>query len=193
MGDHLRAEVLARLLGDQHQLGRIATLMMMQQRATGDFDAASKIGQEALAIARTLGDRSIEVVAMHYLGELHLVRGEYSEAVTLLERNIGLAKLRDERLGTPVVLSAASESSLGLALSFLGQFDEAVGHGEAAVRIAEETDHPFTLFLGLFFLSWAHLDCGDFARAARILERCLHLGRTWQFVDRTPDVAAVLG
>src|SRR5262249_24817762 len=52
---------------------------------------------------------------------------------------------------------------------------------------------PFTLFLGLFFLSWAHLDRGDFARAARILERCLDLGRTWQFDDGTPDVAAVLG
>ena len=92
-----------------------------------------------------------------------------------------------------MIQSAASEYLLGAALANLGRFEEAIGHGEAGVRIAEDTDHPFTLFLGLFFLSWAHLDCGDFARAARILERCLHLGRTWQFVDRTPDVAAVLG
>ena len=38
-----------------------------------------------------------------------------------------------------------------------------------------------------------HLLRGDFTRAARILERCLQLGRSWQFVDRTPDVAAALG
>ena len=37
-----------------------------------------------------------------------------------------------------------------------------------------------------------HLLRGDFTRAARILERCLQLGRTWQFVERTPDVAAAL-
>jgi tetratricopeptide (TPR) repeat protein len=112
----------------------------------------------------------------------------------LLERNIGLdGKLRAERFGTPVILSAASEFSLAVALAYLGRFDEAIGHGEAAVGIAEETDHPLTLFLGSYHLGLVHLLRGDFPRAARILERCLQLGRTWQFVDRTPDVAAVLG
>jgi len=68
MGKYLQeAEMLARSLGDQHRLGRIATLMIMQRRATGDHDAAFKFGQQALAIARTLGDRSIEVVATNYL------------------------------------------------------------------------------------------------------------------------------
>src|SRR5215475_10343120 len=79
MGNHLQeAEGLARSLGDQHRLGRIATLMMFQRRVTGDFDAALKFGQEALAIARTLGDRSIEVVATTSLGETHIARVEYS-------------------------------------------------------------------------------------------------------------------
>jgi len=61
------------------------------------------------------------------------------------------------------------------------------------VRIAEEADHPWTLFLGLFNLGGAHLVRGDFPHAARLLERSLDLGRTWQFFDRTPDVAAGLG
>jgi tetratricopeptide (TPR) repeat protein len=93
--------MLARSLGDQRRLGRIAALMVHQRRATCDFDAALKYGQEALAIARSLGDRSIEVVATYSLGDTHVVRGEYSEAVKLLERNIGLeGKLRAERFGT---------------------------------------------------------------------------------------------
>src|SRR5262249_14209046 len=194
MLDHLQeAEVLARSLGDQHRLGRIATLMIMQCRATGDYDVAFKFGQEALAIARTLGDRSIEVVATNYLGDTHLGRGEYSEAAKLLERNIGLdGKLRAERFGTSMILSAASEFSLAPALAHLGRFDEAIGHAEAGLRIAEETDHPWTLCIGLLILGWAHLDRGDLPRAAQVLERSLHLGRTWQFVDRIPDVAAAL-
>jgi tetratricopeptide (TPR) repeat protein len=167
--------------------------MMMQWRVTGDYDVALKFGQEALAIARTLGDRSIEVVATTYLGETHFVRGEFSEAAKLLERNLGLeGKLRAERFGTVVIQSAASQFLLSGALSYLGRFDEAIVHAEAAVRIAEEADHPWTLFHGLWFLGGAHLFRGDFARAARILERSLQLGRTWQFVDRTPDVAAGL-
>jgi class 3 adenylate cyclase/tetratricopeptide (TPR) repeat protein len=195
MGDHLQAaEVLARSLGDQLRLGQIATLMMFQLRVTGDYDASLKFGHEALTIARTLGYRSIEVIATHYLGQTHTAWGEYSEAAKLLARNIGLdGKLRSERLGTPVIQSAAFEYSLALALAHLGRFDEAIGHGETAVRIAEETDHPLTLFFGLLHLGWVHLIRGDLPRAARILERSLHLGRTWQFVDRTPDVAASLG
>ena len=103
------AEVLARSLGDQHRLGRIAAFMMIPWRITGDFDAALKSGQEALAIAHTLSDRSIEVVATTYLGDTHLHRGEYTEAIKLLERNIGLdGKLHAERVGMATILSVAS-------------------------------------------------------------------------------------
>jgi tetratricopeptide (TPR) repeat protein len=195
MLDHLqKAEVLARSLGDQHRLGRIATLMVMQWRVAGDYDAALKFGQEALTIARTLVDRSIEVVATSYLGDVHFNRGEFSEAANLLERNIGLeGKLRAERFGTHVILSAMSEAVLGSALAHLGRFDEAIGHGEAGLRIAEENDHPLTLFIGLLHLGSAHLNRGELPRAVRVLERSLQLGRTWQFVDRTPEVAATLG
>jgi tetratricopeptide (TPR) repeat protein len=186
MLDHLQAaEVLARSLGDQHRLGRIVAFMMVPWRVAGDYDAALKFGQEALTIARTIGDRSIEVVATTYLGDTYNIRGEYSEAAKLLERNIGLyGKLRSERFGAPVIQSAASEFVLCVALVNLGRFDEAIGHGEAAVRIAEENDHPWTLFFGLFHLGVAHLLRGDFARAGRLLERSLQLCRTWQFVDR---------
>ena len=45
----------------------------------------------------------------------------------------------------------------------------------------------------MFYLGVAHLRRGDLPRATRVLERCLDLCRTWQFVDRTPDVAAALG
>jgi tetratricopeptide (TPR) repeat protein len=195
MGEYLQeAEMLARSLGDQHRLGWIASSMILQQRATGDHDAAFKFGQEALTIARTLGDRSIEMSATRQLGDTHILRGEYREAAKLLERNIGLdGKLRDELLGTPVSPWSSFESLLAVALAYLGRFGEAIGHGEAAVRIAEETDNPFTMFHGLFHLGVAHLVRGDFPRAARILERCLQLGRTLQFIDRTPDVAAILG
>jgi tetratricopeptide (TPR) repeat protein len=195
MLDHLQqAEVLARLLGDQRRLGRIAALMVHQWRIAGDYDGALRYGQEALAIARTLGDRSLEVVATSYLGDMHLNQGEFSEAAKLLEGNIGLeAKLRAERFGTHVILSAMSEGVLGGALAHLGRFDEAIGHGEATVRIAEETDHPLTLFIGLLNLGWVHMGRGDLPRAVRVLEQSLQLGRTWQFVDRTPEVAATLG
>jgi class 3 adenylate cyclase/tetratricopeptide (TPR) repeat protein len=195
MGEHLHeAEVLARTLGDQHRLGRIATFMVIQCLVTGDYDKAVRFGQEALSIARTLGDRSIEVVATSFLGRTHAARGEFSDAATFLDRNVALeGDLRYERFGAPGIQSAVSGADLADVLSELGRFDEAIGHAEAAVQIAEAADHPFTLYQGLFELGLAHLRRGDLPRATRVLERCHDLCRTWQVVAGTSSVAATLG
>ncbi len=194
-GDHLHeAEELARTLGDPHRLARIVTFMASQSRDTGDYDEAVRFGQEALSLARTLGDRSIEVVATSHLGLTHAARGEFGDAATLLERNVALeGDLRYERFGTMAIQSAYSGAYLTDVLSQLGRFDEAIGHAEVAVQIAEAVDHPFTLYFGLFDLGRAHLRRGDLPRATRVLERGLDLCRTWQFAFRMPLFAAALG
>src|SRR4030095_13958421 len=182
-------------LGDQHRLARIATFMVIQCLVTGDYDEAVRFGQEALTIARTLGDRSIEVVATSFLSMTHAARGEFNAAATLLERNVVALEsdLRYERFGTTVILSAVSGGYLADVLSDPGRFDEAIGHAEPALRTAEAADHPWTLYRGLFDLGLVHLRRGDLPRATRVLERGLDLCRTWQIVAGTPLLAAPLG
>jgi tetratricopeptide (TPR) repeat protein len=195
MGEHLHeAEMLARALGDRRRLARIATFMVIQCLGTGDYDEAVRFGREALGIAQTLGDCPIEVVATSFLGMTHAVRGELSEAAVLLARNAALeGDLRYERFGAPAIQSALSAAMLADVLSELGRFEEAIGYGEAAVRIAETADHPFTLFWGLFELGLACFRRGDLPRATRLLEQCLDLCRTGQILAALSPVAATLG
>ena len=169
--------------------------MVDQYLSTGDYNAAVRFGQEALSLARTLGDRATEVVATTFLALTQNFRGEFSDAAALFERNVVALEgdLRNERFGTAWVHSAFSEANLAEAFSQLGRFDEAIEHGEVAVQIAETADHPMTLSLGLFSLGVAHLRRGDLPRATAILERCVDVDRTWQFVIYLPVHGAALG
>jgi len=195
MEEHLHeAEVFARSLGDMHRLGRITTFMVPLRRARGDYAGAVDSGREALKIARHLGDRTIEVVATSYLGFTYLARGEFIEAGSLFERNVALqSDARSERLGTAAIQLAVSKAWLADVLSELGRVEEAVAHGEAAVHIAEEADHPYTLYFSSFDLGLVHLRRGDFQRAIQNLERGFDLCRTSHDVVRMPLFAAALG
>jgi class 3 adenylate cyclase/tetratricopeptide (TPR) repeat protein len=195
MGEHLyEAEVLARKLATAHRLARIITFSVIQGLDTGDYNKALKLGPEALSLARSLGDRSIEVLATTFLGLTHAARGEFREAATLLERNVALdGDLRYERFGAPAIQSALSGAYLANMLSQLGRFDAAIEQAEAAVRIAETADHPYTLHFGLIPLGLAYFRRGDLPRAIRVLERALNVCRTSQIVVGIPRAAATLG
>jgi class 3 adenylate cyclase/tetratricopeptide (TPR) repeat protein len=186
------AEVLARSLGDQRRLRRIAAGMVNLCVLAGDYDGAVNFGTEALAIGRTRGDRSIEVIATNNLGRAHLARGEFSEAATLFQRNVALeGELRTERFGTNTIQLAYSEAGLAEVLSELGRFDAAIGHAEAAIQIAEAADHPFTLYFALVACGLTHLRRGDLPHANRVLKRGLDLSHLRQ--DFRAYFAAPLG
>ena len=195
MVEHLNAaEGLARTLGDQHRLGRVATFMVVQCLGSGDYDEAVRFGREALSIGEVLEEPSIQVVATTFLGMAHVTRGELGDAIALLERNLELkSDVQDQRFGAPVIQPALSRALLADALSQLGRFDEAGAHGDAAIRIAEAADHPLSLYWGLFELGLVHLRRGDLPRATQVLERSLDLCRTWQLFAGSAAAAAALG
>src|SRR5262245_61471412 len=194
-GEHLHeAEGLARALGDQRRLARITAYRVIQRMGTGDFDDAVRFGHEALSISGALGERPIEIIASHFLGMAHRSRGDFRNAIPLLERNARLeGALRYERFGTPGIPSAGSAATLADILSQLGRFEEAIAHGEAALQVGEEADHPFTLMNGSWDLGVTYLRRGEFPRAIRLLERALDVCRNWQILLAVHAVEASLG
>ena len=161
----------------------------------GDHDGAVESGQHALAVAETLGDFALQVVANHYLGVAYHTLGDYRRAMGFLRKNVeSLAgDLLRECFGLAGVPAVNSRAWLVRCLAELGAFPEGIAHAEEAVRIAEAVDHPNSLihaYLGVGFLS---LRQGDLSRAIPVLERCLDLCRVYNILLRFPETAAALG
>jgi DNA-binding SARP family transcriptional activator len=196
MEGYLReAEATARTLGDQRRLATILGLSVMPLLNTGRYEEAVQYGRDGLAIATGLGDRKIEASILPMLAMVLAARGEFREAIELLERDVSLLQgdLLYERLGQGAFGSVFARSYLADALAQVGRFDDAIAHGEDAVRLAEVLTHPFSLSFGLFDLGLAHVRRGDPARAITVLERCLDVCRTSEIVVLTPFVGATLG
>src|SRR5262245_8755658 len=106
------AATLAEALDDQPRLGRVSAYMCRYCREMGDHDGAVESGQHALAVAETLGDFALQVMANHYLGVAYHTLGDQRRAMGFLRKNVeSLAgDLIRERFGMgslPSVISRA--------------------------------------------------------------------------------------
>ena len=196
MLDHLReAAALAEALGDQRRLGRVAAFMCRYLREMGDHDSAVESGQHALAVAETLGDFALQVMARHFLGVAYHTLGDYRRAMAVLRSNVASLEgdLLRERLGQSGLPAVVSRAWLARCLAELGAFPEGVAYGEEAVRIAEAVDHPISRVLAYLGVGFLSLRQRDFFRAISVLERCLDLCRVWNSLVWFPETAAALG
>src|SRR5262249_59379716 len=74
------AEALARALDDGARLGRVLAQMAFILVLTGDLDDALAAGQQALALAVTLGNSALQTAASHSLGQVYFHLGDFGRA-----------------------------------------------------------------------------------------------------------------
>jgi tetratricopeptide (TPR) repeat protein len=196
MLDHLgEAATLAEALGDQPRLGRVAAFMCRYLREMGDHASAVESGQHALAVAATLGDFALQVMARHFLGVAYHTLGDHRRAMAVLRSNVASLEgdLLRERLGQSGLPAVVSRAWLARCLAELGAFPEGVAYGEEAVRVAEAVDHPNSLILAYLGVGFLALRTRDFFRAIPVLERCLDLCRGYNVQLWFPETASALG
>src|SRR5262249_15721330 len=56
----------------------------------GDFDEAIRHGREAVRLAESVGHRFCLMAGLWSLGELHLIKGDFEEAILHLERAVAI-------------------------------------------------------------------------------------------------------
>jgi class 3 adenylate cyclase/tetratricopeptide (TPR) repeat protein len=196
ISEYLReAEALAEALDDQRRLGWVSTYMTEDFWLMGSPDRAIEAGQRAFAIAKGLGDFTLEIVTNRYLAQSYHVVGNYRRAMDIMRQNVVFleGELAYERFGTPVLVSVVSRTWLVWCLTELGDFAEGIARGEEGVRIAEAVDHPGTLVTAYCGVGLLDLRKGDLHKAIPALERVLELCQSWNILNWFPRVASVLG
>jgi tetratricopeptide (TPR) repeat protein len=193
---HLReAERLAVALDDQGRLGWTCAHLSGNLWMIGHLTEARAYGETGQAIATTLGDVGLRLVANYHLGLTCIALGEYLRAEELLRGVVQsvTGDLTRERFGLAGFPAVMSRSFLARSLGQRGEFREGISFGQEAVRIAESLNHPYSVILARRDLGYLYGLKGDFGQAVSVLETGLKRGRKGKVTLISATVTAFLG
>ncbi|OGA11609.1 MAG: hypothetical protein A2W68_12680 [Betaproteobacteria bacterium RIFCSPLOWO2_02_64_14] len=173
------AEELARGIDDQRRLARASVYTSHHLLLSGDASAARTLSQSAHAIAESLGDLPLRVVANLYCGASCISVGKLGQAKEHLEQTLQLlpGDLRRERFGLHGFPAPLVGHYLPWALAELGEFDAAVARSKDGIQVAEAVDHAYSVAVAQWGLAYAYVQRGEFDAAVRLLESTLALCR----------------
>jgi tetratricopeptide (TPR) repeat protein len=189
------AERLAEALGDDHRLGWVSVYLLAHFAQVGDVERALAAGQRALALASTLGESGLTVVAQHYLGGVYRSLGDYQQAVACFQTNVACldGALLQEHLGLPGLAAVFARSHLVVTLAECGAFAEGLGPAQEGVQMAEVAKHPYSRVMAWWAVGVRALHQGDLPQALRGLEQAWELVQEADLRLLVPLVAAPLG
>jgi class 3 adenylate cyclase/tetratricopeptide (TPR) repeat protein len=186
------AETLAEKLNDDHRRGRACAFMTNVHGQLGELDEPLVWSRRALAIARTLGSLELQILTTTFLEMVHYYRGDYQRVVDLAIAN--LASVPAEQVyahfGATGPAAVFDRHCLVMSLAQLGRFLEAAEHEAEAIRLAESTNHAFTVALAYFPSHTHQILKADWATARTRLERLIAVLRADDLVLLLPTSVA---
>ena len=186
------AEAFAERLDDDGRRGRVCAIVTTVLNDLGELDEALVTGTRALEIAGRLGDLRLRILATTYLDEAHLNRGEYERVVEAATDNLAAlpADWVHESFGGAAPPSVMDRASLIISLAHLGRFAEAAEHAAEAIRLAEPTQHAFTVGIAYFSAGTLHPLKGDWVKARSLIEHWIEVVRAGNVVLHLPSAVA---
>jgi tetratricopeptide (TPR) repeat protein len=176
-------QALAEALGDRRRLGWVVGNRVTNLMASGDAAGAFALGERVLELADQLEDLELQSFARAVVGTICVFAGNLRRAVSLFRWNIETlgSSLAPDRFNSALP-SAYPRAWAARSLAELGEFTEARVLATESVRLAETSDHPFSLIVGWWAAGWVDLIRGAFPDAIRALEHGLALSRRWSGV-----------
>ena len=186
------AEGLAEQLNDERRRGRVWAFMTNIHSLLGELDIALVSGERALEIAGRLDDLRLRIPTTTYLEVAHYWRGDHARVVELATNNLAAlpADWNYECFGSTAPASVYDRSFLVMSLAELGRFDEADAHTAEAIRLAEPTQHGFTISLAYRAACTLHLRRGSWSLAQALITRWTEVVRTANVILHRPYLVA---
>jgi tetratricopeptide (TPR) repeat protein len=151
-----RARELCHQLGESSQLFRALMGLRFFYTALGELQTARELGEQLLQLAESAGDTELLVEAHYALAvPLHFL-GEFVSAREHLEQTIALYdpwRHRDHAVRYGLDPGVAARSLVAWLLWELGYPDRALEKTRAALSMARESSHRFTLAYALLLSS----------------------------------------
>jgi tetratricopeptide (TPR) repeat protein len=188
------AKEAAIALNDQGRLGTVFNLMTAHCNLAGKPEQAVAYAKQALEHTKASEYIDLHVVAHYFLGVADHNLGQYDQAVGILEQALYLIGDRKyELFGTTGIVSVICRAWLIRGLAQLGRFGEAVPHGDEAIRIATEANHPYSVVYAYYAVGVLSLIKGNYEKAIDVLERGLKVCDAAEIPVQRPLVASCLG
>ena len=174
------AETLAERLNDERRRNRVWAYMTNSHAILDELDEALACGTRALTIAHARGDLELRIVTTTGLAQTHYYRAEYERVVKLATDT--LAALPSdwvyEYFGSGAPPSVTVRFWLVMSLADLGRFAEAAELEAEAIRIAEPTQHAYTVGFAHYPAGTLYPLKGDWMKARSLIEHGIAMLRT---------------
>jgi class 3 adenylate cyclase/tetratricopeptide (TPR) repeat protein len=193
MLEHLReSEALAERMKDDRRRGLVCAFMTTIQSTLGELDEALATGTRALEIAERFRDLRLRILAKSFLQQTYYYRGEYEKVVEFGVDNLAALPPEwvHEHFGLTVPASVVCRAWLSMGLAELGRFAEAAKYRVQATRLAEPTQHAFTIAWAHFAASVGYLLKGEWAKARSRIEHWIATARTGNVAIQLPWAVA---
>jgi predicted ATPase/DNA-binding SARP family transcriptional activator/DNA-binding CsgD family transcriptional regulator len=136
----------------------------------GDYERATELFEEALALSREAGDRWGVSFALNALGNVSSMQGDYERATELYEECLTRLKESGDVAHSAIILSNLGSNALER-----GDHEQATALSEKAAALFREQGHPKGLEWALDIQGWAALMREDYEKARTFLVKSLAL------------------
>jgi predicted ATPase len=179
---YARARELCRQIGDAPQLFPVLWGLWYFYLVRAELQTAREVLPQLLSLAQRGQDSALLLAAHRSLGQNLTFLGELLPARTHLEQGMALYDPLQHRalaLRYGQDLKVVCQSWAALVLWLLGYPDQALQHGHAAIALAQELAHSYSLIYALNWVTMLHLCRRERQAAQERAEGVLAIGREY--------------